>query len=47
MDWYKKIKKYYEDGIYTIEQVKVFVQAKKITEEEFKTITGQDYIVEE
>lgn len=43
MNWYKKIKKYYEDGIYTIEQVKVFVQAKKITEEEFKIITNQEY----
>ncbi len=47
MNWFEKIKRYFNMGKYTVEQVKVFVQTKKITEEEFKTITGQDYIVEE
>ncbi len=29
---------------YTIEQVKVFVSKGKITAEQYKTITGQDYV---
>ena len=43
MNWFEKIKRYYDKGLYTIDQVKVFVQGGKITEEEFKMITGEDY----
>lgn len=45
MNWFEKIKRYYDKGLYTIDQVKVFVQVGKITEEEFRMITGEDYII--
>lgn len=41
---YDTIKRYYDSGRYTNEQVTVFVKAKWITEEEYKLITGQDYV---
>ncbi|WP_072060837.1 XkdX family protein [Clostridium novyi] len=41
---YKFIKEYFDLKLYTIEDVKVFVVARWITEEEFKTITGTEYI---
>lgn len=41
---YDSIKRYYDMGKYTNEQVKVFVKAGWITEEEYKTITGEDYV---
>lgn len=44
MNMYNSIKKYFDKGYYTTEQMKVFVQAKWITEEDYKTITGVDYI---
>lgn len=44
MNWFEKIKRYYDKEMYTIEQVKIFVQSGKITEEEFKIITGKDYV---
>ena len=34
---------YTDMGIYTKDNVKVFVRASKLTEEEFKTITGENY----
>ena len=43
MNWFEKIKRYYDKGLYTVDQVKVFVQGRKITEEEFRMITGEDY----
>ena len=43
MDWFEKIKRYYEMGKYTKEEVKRFVKLGKITEEEYKEITGEDY----
>ena len=42
---YNSIKKYYDMGKYTDEQMKVFVKAEWITEAEYKTITGKKYIV--
>lgn len=42
---YSTINNYYQRGIYTNENVKIFVKAKWITEEQFKDITGQDYQV--
>ncbi|MBV4445299.1 XkdX family protein [Clostridium tyrobutyricum] len=44
MDWLKTISSYYSDGYYTVDQVKVFVAKGKITADQFKQITGQDYI---
>ncbi|NFE84106.1 XkdX family protein [Clostridium botulinum] len=43
MNWFEKIQRYYNDGYYTIEQVARFVKATKITEEQYKIITGKDY----
>ena len=43
MNWYEKIKKYYNADYYTIQQMRLFVDAKKITKAEYKEITGQDY----
>ena len=43
MDWFKTISRYYAQGIYTKEQVKVFVAADKITAEQYKLITGDTY----
>lgn len=38
------VKKYYDKGFYTDEQVKVFVVAQYITEAEYQTITGKTYV---
>lgn len=43
MNWFEKIQRYYEGGYYTIDQVRAFVRVGKITEEQFKEITGQEY----
>lgn len=40
---YKIVKRYYDRGIYTKENVATFVRVKKITEEEYKQITGEEY----
>ncbi|VUZ24882.1 Uncharacterised protein [Acetobacterium wieringae] len=42
---YNSIKRYYDEGRYTNDQVKIFVRAKWITAEQYKTITGEDYTV--
>lgn len=41
---YSSIKRYYDMGKYTKEQVVVFVQAKWITPEQYLEITGDVYI---
>lgn len=41
--WFKRIQGYYNDGLWTIDQVKMAVTKGKITEEEYKVITGEDY----
>lgn len=43
MNWFLTAKRYYDMGFYTKEQVKVFVAAGKITAEQYKEITGEDY----
>ena len=43
MSWFEKIKIYYEMGLWDIERVKNAVIKGKITVEQFKEITGQDY----
>lgn len=44
MDWFEKVNRFYQNGYYTNENVKSFVKAEKITEEQYKLITGEDYI---
>ena len=40
---FKKVKNYYDSGLWTIEMVKQAVIKNWITAEEFETITGQPY----
>lgn len=40
---YKVVKRFYDSGRYTNEDVAVFVAAGKITAEEYKEITGEVY----
>ncbi|WP_445506386.1 XkdX family protein [Niallia sp. 03190] len=47
MNWYKMIKSYYEKGYWTEEQVIKAVECKKITDIQFKDITGNEYAVEQ
>lgn len=42
--WYTTAKDYY-DIMYTDADMKIFVMAGYITEEEYKEITGKEYIV--
>lgn len=44
--WYKKIKSWYEAGYWTLTMVKNAVVKEKITAEEYKTITGEDYVAD-
>lgn len=43
MNWFEKIERYYNKGLYNDEDVKAFVQAGKITEIEYKQITKKEY----
>lgn len=40
---FEKIKQWYEKGIYKKTHVRVMVEKGKITAEEYKEITGEDY----
>lgn len=42
--WYSSVKEYYDMGFYTNDNVRVFVIANMITEEDYKNITGEDYV---
>lgn len=44
INWFEKLKGYYINGYWTIEQVKVAVAKGKITIEEYNQITGENYI---
>jgi uncharacterized XkdX family phage protein len=44
MDWYGIVKRYYDAGFYTKDQVKVFVQNGKITPQQYEEITGEPYV---
>ena len=43
MNWFEIIRRYYIKGLYTEEEVKIFVQAEKITEEEYEKIISEEY----
>ena len=43
MEWFEKIKLYYETGLWDINRVKDAVVKGKITAEQFKEITEQAY----
>lgn len=40
---FRKIKKYYEDGLWNKEMVRNAVRKGKITAEQYKDITGEEY----
>lgn len=40
---FKIVKRYYDKGIYTKEDVATFVKARKITSEQYEQITGETY----
>lgn len=42
-EWFEKIKKYYQDGLWNETKVRNAVVKGKITAEEYKLITGKDY----
>ena len=45
--YFKTIKRFYDNGTYGINEVMTFVENEKptsITREEFKEITGEDYV---
>lgn len=41
--WFNRIKRFYDRNLWTLEQVKDGVRTNTITEEEYKTITDEDY----
>ena len=49
IDWYKEIKHFYntrdleDNRLWGVDRVKKAVKRKKITKEQFKEITGEDY----
>jgi uncharacterized XkdX family phage protein len=42
--WFNWISEYYNDGLYSKADVQVFVRAGWITADQFKAITGDDYV---
>lgn len=46
IDYYSLVKRYYERGYYTKDDVKVFVQAGKITPEQYEEITSESYVTQ-
>lgn len=41
--WFDRIKRFYDGGLWTKEMVADGVKANKITAEQYKLITGEDY----
>lgn len=41
--WYSRIKRFFDDNLWTISMVADGVAANKINEDEFKQIVGKDY----
>jgi uncharacterized XkdX family phage protein len=44
LDYLSIVKRYYDKGYYTKDDVKVFVRAGKITPEQYEEITGEPYV---
>ncbi|WP_407312020.1 XkdX family protein [Desulfosporosinus sp. SB140] len=44
MDWVAICTDYYKDGYYNNDTLKVFVVKGKITADDYKTITGFDFV---
>lgn len=44
--WYKLITQFYKASRWTLEQVKRAVELGKISKEQYKEITGEDYVAE-
>lgn len=42
--WYKLITQFYAASRWTLKQVKRAVELGKITEDQYKEITGEDYV---
>lgn len=40
---YRIVKRFFDRGIYTKEDVAIFVRGNKITVEEYQKITGEEY----
>jgi uncharacterized XkdX family phage protein len=43
VDWFSIVKRHYDAGRYDADDVAVFVQAGKITPEQYQAITGTEY----
>jgi len=43
VDWFKTVKDFYDAGLYTKEQVAVFVVKNKLTAAQYEEITGDAY----
>lgn len=43
MSWFERIKEYYIDGRWPLSWVRNAVKKGKITEDEYKEITGEEY----
>ncbi|UTI44443.1 XkdX family protein [Niallia sp. RD1] len=46
IDWLEKISRFYKNDNWTKEQVAAAVELKKITKEQYKEITGDEYASE-
>lgn len=46
MNWFEKVKRYYDLGVYNNGDVWDFVSYKKITPEQYKEITQEEYPIE-
>ena len=44
MEWFPKIKRFFEGGYWTKKMVADAVEKSKITEDEYKEITGENYV---
>ncbi|MED5050672.1 XkdX family protein [Anoxybacillus rupiensis] len=45
LDYFSLVKRYYTAGYYTDNEVKIFVQNGKISEQQYQEITGEPYVM--
>lgn len=43
LNWFVAVKRYYDKGLYDNADVALFVAKGRITEEQYKQITGEDF----